>query len=323
MLTPRCGEASRQLATMPRRSTPDQLELDHPREPAGAGGVSLFAIDDAQARRFEPAQRIASAASAFSRRHLEVHHARRTRRRGSPSGSPAQLAPKPLRAVGQQAARCRAGRGPIAGDDQRRGRRRRRPRSATTRAADHRRARREALVLRLRRQRRRARARGARRAASRSRPIGASARSHSSRAVSPLARRSTSPARRSRPRPSRRRGGRPSRRRSGRLRGSSIRPRRCRDGAAAATGDSRCRRRRERASASLLTRACVCAATIRSVPSGIASPGTIFGLSTSTCTGTPAACAASAEPVVEPRARRPARTSTPSLRRASNTEAPK
>jgi hypothetical protein len=76
------------------------------------------------------------------------------------------------------------------------------------------------------------------------------------------------------------------------------------------------------ASASLLTRACVWAATMRSVPSGIASPGTIF-LSTSTCTGTPAACAARAS-----RSSRAGTTivvnSTPaSLRRASNTVAPK
>src|SRR5262245_23424141 len=58
-----------------------------------------------------------------------------------------------------------------------------------------------------------------------------------------------------------------------------------------------------------------------SVPSGIASPGTIFGLA-STCTGTPAACAATASRSSLAGATTRA-ISIPSLRNASNIVAPK
>ena len=74
-------------------------------------------------------------------------------------------------------------------------------------------------------------------------------------------------------------------------------------------------------SASSLTRACVCAATIKSVPSAIALPGTLLGFSR-TCTGMPAASAATAS-----RSSAAGTTtcaiSTPSFTSAWNTIAPK
>ena len=94
---------------------------------------------------------------------------------------PAQLAPKPCARSREQA--DDAGTiGPDDGDDERGRPWRSLPRSAKRSLRIIGASRREALVLRERPATRRARARGARPASSRRRPIGASARSHSSRA---------------------------------------------------------------------------------------------------------------------------------------------
>ena len=236
MLMPRSARMRVSLLTMPTRSSPTSSS-SMPRSPAGACDASLLAITSSQARRLEAAQRVGERVGVLAR-HLEVHHA------GELAGEVAQPARRPvgaeaLRPVGQQAHDAGPV-GPHHGDDERGGRRR--PSSVSTT---------ERRIIGARVAKRSScgcagsapwsRAWRTTRASS-ARPIGASARSHSSRAD--LALGDEAPVLRGdrRRRPSRRPGDRPSRRRSGRLRGSSIRPRRCRDGAAAATGGSRRRR---------------------------------------------------------------------------------